>query len=320
MTKVSIIIPCYNREKYIDAAINSALQQTHANTEVIVVDDGSTDDSWASIQSFGTQIKSVRIPNGGVSGARNIGLGMADGEFVQFLDSDDLLAVDGLTHQIDFAKTLPCNQILVGRTTEFSEGNEKAKLDRYNVNNVQVCGNLGATHLVAGVFSCGLCLYPRTILNSIGGFRTDIRIGEDYELNFRLFKSGVHFVYSGHNVIEVRHHNEPRLSCNFMDNDHKKLLSIMTSCSDFLIGEHKGTDREEALLTLACWAWSIGRETARNKSYLCAREYFQFARSISTRSLLYRSQKIGFLYWFLAPVETEKLVEGFKKLKHSLFS
>lgn len=104
---VSIIIPTYNAEKYISRALDSAIQQTYAEIEIIVVDDGSTDNTYKVIQAY--QKKDLRIQyykkiNGGVSSARNIGLKVARGEYVIFLDSDDWLEKDAVLYLLDIAR------------------------------------------------------------------------------------------------------------------------------------------------------------------------------------------------------------------------
>ena len=88
---VSIVIPCYNAERYVGEAIESALDQTYPHKEVIVIDDGSTDSSLEVIRSFGNHLRWETAPNRGGSAARNRGLELARGELIQFLDADDLL-------------------------------------------------------------------------------------------------------------------------------------------------------------------------------------------------------------------------------------
>jgi glycosyltransferase involved in cell wall biosynthesis len=87
---ISVIIPCYNAERTLAATISSALNQD-VEKEVIVVNDGSTDRSEEVIGEFGDRIRSISTPNRGVSAARDIGTKLARGEYIQYLDSDDLL-------------------------------------------------------------------------------------------------------------------------------------------------------------------------------------------------------------------------------------
>lgn len=98
---VSIVIPSYNAGRWLEATLESALRQTHAPCEVIVVDDGSTDDSLHIAQRFRSRgVTVVSQQNGGASAARNRALSIARGEYIQFLDADDLLAPDKIERQL----------------------------------------------------------------------------------------------------------------------------------------------------------------------------------------------------------------------------
>lgn len=93
--KVSIIIPAYNVEKYIHRAIESSINQTYNNIEILIVDDGSTDNTWNIISSYCKKDKRIiaeKQPNQGVSSARNKALSMATGDYVLFIDSDDWIS------------------------------------------------------------------------------------------------------------------------------------------------------------------------------------------------------------------------------------
>lgn len=97
---VSVIIPNYNYERYLREAIDSALGQTYPNIEIIVVDDGSTDDSRQIIESYGREIRAVFQQNQGVSAARNSGVVQSKGEFVAFLDADDIWLPEKIESQV----------------------------------------------------------------------------------------------------------------------------------------------------------------------------------------------------------------------------
>lgn len=90
-TKVSVIIPCYNQGRFLDRAIQSALDQDYPNKEIIVVNDGSTDDSHVVAARFGDRIIYIECPsNRGVASARNMGIRNSSGEYIAFLDADDM--------------------------------------------------------------------------------------------------------------------------------------------------------------------------------------------------------------------------------------
>ena len=98
---VSIIIPNYNKAPYIRESIESALNQTYKNIEVIVVDDGSTDKSRKIIKSFGKKIKAYFLPHKNANVARNFGFKKSKGEYIQFLDSDDIILPEKIEKQVE---------------------------------------------------------------------------------------------------------------------------------------------------------------------------------------------------------------------------
>ena len=104
--KVYIIVPVYNAEKYLGYCLNSILSQTYSNWTAILVDDGSTDTSLEICRSYEAVDARFRVfskPNGGVSSARNFGLRYAEGDYLEFVDSDDCLALDSLEKQVALA-------------------------------------------------------------------------------------------------------------------------------------------------------------------------------------------------------------------------
>lgn len=98
---VSVVIPCYNAVRFLAATLESAFEQTYSPIEIVVVDDGSTDGSTELIRSFGGRVRAEFGPNRGASAARNRGTTMARGEFIQYLDADDLLAHDAITRRVE---------------------------------------------------------------------------------------------------------------------------------------------------------------------------------------------------------------------------
>lgn len=98
--KVSVIIPCFNGAKYLRQAIDSALNQTYPNIEVVVVNDGSTDDSGVIACSYGDRIVYVEQANSGLSAARNAGIGASSGELITLLDADDVLLPDCVANRV----------------------------------------------------------------------------------------------------------------------------------------------------------------------------------------------------------------------------
>ena len=104
-SKISIVIPTYNQAEYLQEAIESVFSQTYKNTEIIIIDDGSTDNTLKVVNSFNdNKIIFIQQRNKGASSARNTGIKEANGEYIAFLDSDDLWLKDKLRKQIDFMR------------------------------------------------------------------------------------------------------------------------------------------------------------------------------------------------------------------------
>ena len=117
---VSVIIPVYNYARFVAAAIESVKQQDYPHIEIIVIDDGSTDDT-AQILSKISDITYVRQENLGLSAARNHGIRLARGKYLQFLDADDLLGVTSIRKRVDFLEQNPDKSAVICRSAYFSD-------------------------------------------------------------------------------------------------------------------------------------------------------------------------------------------------------
>lgn len=102
---VSVVIPNYNGALYLNEAVSSVMEQDYENIEIIVIDDGSTDNSVELLKKFGSKIQLIEIKNSGASTARNIGISVAKGEYIAFLDSDDIWVRNKLRLQMEYMKT-----------------------------------------------------------------------------------------------------------------------------------------------------------------------------------------------------------------------
>src|SRR5690606_5350603 len=119
---VSIIIPCYNAARWLPATLESALTQTWPATEIIVVDDGSSDDSLAIARGFAPRgVKVISQTNRGASAARNRGLAEARGDFIQYLDADDLLSPRKIELQLARLASAPADAVATCRWGRFEQ-------------------------------------------------------------------------------------------------------------------------------------------------------------------------------------------------------
>ncbi|MEO1428986.1 MAG: glycosyltransferase [Cyanobacteria bacterium J06633_8] len=126
-TLVSILIPAYNSEEWISETIDSAIAQTWSNIEIIIVDDGSKDNTLAVAKKYAsTKIKVISQPNKGASAARNRALQEAQGDFIQYLDADDLLAPDKIERQVRLCENTTSDFLIAGEWARFYQNCSEA--------------------------------------------------------------------------------------------------------------------------------------------------------------------------------------------------
>ena len=178
---VSVIIPVYNAERYLRAAIESVLTQTVLPFEIIVVDDGSTDASGTVARRFVPNVRVVTQPNEGPAAARNCGVSLARGDYLAFLDADDLWVDNKLQRQLHALTTNPALAMVFGQVEQFysSELSQQATLP-----------DLGQRHLLAGIH-VGAMLIRRAAFARIGLFDPQWQVAEFMEWYGRAQALGV---------------------------------------------------------------------------------------------------------------------------------
>jgi len=188
---VSIIIPVYNGEDYVEIALNSAFNQTYNNIEIIVVNDGSTDSTDDILQQYCDKIIYIKKENGGVSSALNAGIKKAKGDFISWLSHDDVYFPNKVEKQISFLQTLPSqnrfNTILYSNYSVIDENSKKIGdtyfekkyfIERLNSPYFPLFN--GAIH------GCSL-LIPRKCFEDIGYFDVKLKATQDYMLWYKMF-------------------------------------------------------------------------------------------------------------------------------------
>jgi glycosyltransferase involved in cell wall biosynthesis len=174
---ISCIVPVYNGEPYLGAALESVLAQTYRPIEVIVVDDGSTD----AIASYGDRLRSARQPNGGTPAARNLGLSLAGGEFVAFLDADDLWHPEKLARQMARFQARPELDMCVTHAQNFWVPELSAEAARYQ-------GSFFTQPLPGYVLPT--LLVRRRFFDAVGPLDVSLRLGDDNDWFLRAYDQG----------------------------------------------------------------------------------------------------------------------------------
>jgi len=184
--EISVIIPTYNRSGFLQEAIQSVLDQDHWRTgpewELLVVDDGSTDDTAEVLRSQAARVAHVRQPHSGVSAARNRGLRLTRGEYVAFLDSDDLWEPHKISRQMRFMRENPGAAVVCSEETWIRNGvfvNPRRKHRKYS-------GWVFDKFLPLCLLSLSSALFRRRVFEEIGTFDEDLPACEDYDLGIRL--------------------------------------------------------------------------------------------------------------------------------------
>jgi len=178
---ISVILPVFNGAHFLGEAIQSVLDQKYDPLEIIVVDDGSTDNTQQVALNFGEKIIYARKENGGVSSARNLGLKLAKGEFISFIDSDDLWLNNKLLLQhLPFSKN-PEFEITQGLTRRFLSPGIKPPINFIKDVDEQPTLTL---HLGAGLFK-------KSVFDKIGLFDETMKFSEDIDWFLRAIESGI---------------------------------------------------------------------------------------------------------------------------------
>lgn len=183
--RVSVLIPAFNAAAFVRRAVDSVLAQSHPAHEILVIDDGSTDDTAEVLSAYGDAIRVIRQPNGGLSNARNRGLREATGEFVAFLDADDRWLPDKLARQVEVMRSDPA--IGFCSTVTLVETPDGQPLDRWGC--PEIDGTLLRTLFLRNGAVPGSgsgVLARRALFEQVGTFDESLRSLEDIDMWMRL--------------------------------------------------------------------------------------------------------------------------------------
>lgn len=191
MSLVSILIPCYNAERWVGQAVESALAQTISEKEVICVNDGSTDGTLEVLKSFGTKIRVDSGPNRGGNPARNRLLQLAQGEWIQYLDADDYLQPEKIQHQLESIDSEESPDILYGPVSieQTLPGGEIVCHD----DPLPEEKDLWKLFVGWDLPQTGGMLWKREAIREVGGWKEDQTVCQENELYLRMLIAGKKF-------------------------------------------------------------------------------------------------------------------------------
>jgi len=219
---ISCIVPVFNGERYLAEALDSILKQSYRPLEIIVADDGSTDGTEAIVARFGTQVRYLYQPNSGPATARNLGLEVVRGEFVGFLDADDLWHPEKLERQMARFDARPELDVCVGHVQNFWVAELREEEERFR--------NHRVSKPLPGYVTETL-LAPYSFFKAIGPFNTTLGHGDSTEWFLRAAGHGA-VIELLPDVLSYRRLHPANRSRLFASNSRDEYLKIVKASLD----------------------------------------------------------------------------------------
>lgn len=310
MPKVSVIIPTYNCEKYLANAIDSALQQTYQDFEVIIIDDGSSDGTKELVKkyvnNYSDKIHYVHQQNKGVSAARNNGIKIANGEYIAFLDADDLWISTKLMDQM---KLLEKDRGLVLVFTDMQQTEGTKILYESFLKEKGYYPLIAATDFFSELVKKAL-IYTSTVVvkkqifDEVGVFNETYKVGEDHDLWLRIAKRHrIGFLARSFVVRRLHDFNATRNKQFFYEEQIRLLKGYLKS--DLFNKMHKRIFFRQ----LSNWYYELG--------------YYYFSRKEYKRSLKWFVKSIGSengvksFFYFIAALFPSRLLNILRDIKQN---
>src|SRR5690554_977294 len=300
---ISIIIPAYNVEVYIEECIHSAFAQTHKPIEVICIDNNSTDNTWQKLKQLQETYPSLLIDkelNPGAPAARNKGLALSKGEWIQFLDADDLLLPKKIEHQMHLIKNKPevCfiaaasrKKHINGQSTTTIPKQDHPFKSLFTTNLGNTCSNL----------------WNKSYINQINGWDESLKSSQEADLMFRLLQINSQVIFDTEPLTIIQERETGQISTKYpqdnwvryfnkrveilnwiKENDTKLYTSHQAFFNDSLFGILKIISNQKPDgLKVSSQLW---------KSYLKEKYVPSPAQNHSTKPYLFLYKALGFNY------------------------
>lgn len=315
MPKISVIIPCYNAECYIQQAIESVLTQTYPEIEIIVVDDGSKDGSIEKLTPYLDHITLIQQENAGACVARNRGLDASSGEFIKFLDADDYLLPGVLKHQAEKLQELAEDEIVFGDLVQKFPNRERVrKYEAFQYN------KMIESLIVTGVVTT-LPLHRKKLLKKIEGFDPRFKNGQEWNLHIRLAASGVKFIYQPGIIYHQRFHDGiDRISNqkSVTDVEYQIKKRLMTLESIAQLTPMTDSIKEAMAFNL----WRFGHNMLLSNNFTEAKAFFQASTTLTFNIESYFPPSYNLTSKIIGREKTEILIyyrKKFTKFRKNIF-
>ena len=263
---ISILIPCFNAERWIGEAIESALTQSWSDVEVIVIDDGSTDGSLAVIKGFGNRVRWETGVNQGGNVARNRLLALARSEWVQYLDADDYLLPDKIQNQWRWTeRQAPEADVIFSPVILEHGGGTTARREPLPIPEPHDLWILLARWYLP---QTGGPLWRKQAILDVGGWKPDQPCSQEHELYLRLLMAQKRFVYCPHSGAIYRQWSAQTVCQRDRPELRRRVLEILRRAEDFLRQRGELTRLRQQAINIARFeaariAWLSDRDEAR---------------------------------------------------------
>lgn len=241
--KISIIIPAYNAAKYLNCAIESALNQTYKNIEIIVINDGSNDNGETEniALSYGEKIKYFNKANGGVSSALNLGIKKMTGDYFAWLSHDDIYMPDHLEKHIEHLKIYGTEEVITFSDFNIIDENSNEKYRQTVICGLH-CYNYKLSKikpeysLLQGEINGGNVLIPKKAFETCGLFNEKLRISQEREMWSRLMKNYT-FMNIPYITVSIRVHSNQvtNTNANILKETNETRLNIIDNLDEDVI-------------------------------------------------------------------------------------
>jgi len=231
MPKVSIVIPVYNTVDYLESCVLSALEQNYENFELICVDNNSSDGSLELLLDLEKKYEKLKVyleSTQGAPAARNTGLSQSTGEWVQFLDSDDLLMPDKIKHQMSLIATdeNEYDVIIGGYYSELNGVRSQYIVEPFS-STLDV--------LVDSMFGCTCSnLWRKSTLDTIGGWRVGLHSSQERDLFFRVVQADGHALRDNTPLTVIRRRTEGSISSTNMQGNIERIIAVLREISAYV--------------------------------------------------------------------------------------
>lgn len=263
---ISVIIPVYNCGKFILRCVDSLKKQSYENLQIILVDDGSSDDTPSVCDDLTKQDSRIIVihkPNGGVSSARNAGIRVASGEYITFADADDYMNPDHIMTLYNLIQKYKCDVAVCSYLTENENGSTKPECLAHSYNEVFYGHDSAVCELLAGGAVGGYVwnkLYRRELLDDIE-FSGDIKILEDLLFNYNVFKNVQSMVFTDSKSYHYIQRGQSAMHREFGEEHIKMVETARFICDDLSNQSRELANAGKGLLaTTILWVTDVMAE------------------------------------------------------------